>query len=272
MKLTEELNKAVVFIGFDNFVSGKLKDDIFIGTGFLLNISNFFYVCTAKHVIYDFKKREIKKNLWAAVRKKTGKYQKVYFDVIREKYKTDWIFHKVKKYDISLLPIELNINDTDFKLIPKDLFFDSTQSKPSELLQVFFCSYQPGVEKVKDISPVIRSGFIARVNKDHTMIIDANTFPGNSGSPLFVAPTVGLVRDEGPQIGNPLSGKFLGVVTSYIPYNDIADSRQTGKPRIIFEENTGLATIHTHEILGEILNSKALKDQIKYLGEIKNGS
>lgn len=268
MKLIEEIKKTVVFIGFTQNIKNK-SEDVFVGTGFLLNLNRFYYVCTAKHVIFDFRNNNYKKGLWAAVRLKTGKYQKVSFDDIKTKYSIDWIMHQRKKYDVALLPIELNQNNNDFKLIPKDLFFDSVKStKISELLQVFFCSYQPGIEKVKEINPVIRSGFVSRVNKDNSMIIDVNTFPGNSGSPVFIAPTPAYLSDEGTQIGNPCSGKFLGVITSYVPYRDIAFSQQTNNARIIFEENTGLANVHTHNVIEEIIKSKKYKEQLKYLKEI----
>ena len=36
---------------------------------------------------------------------------------------------------------------------------------------------------------------------------------------------------------------LLGIVSSYIPYADVAVSRQTGRPRITFEENSGLAKV-----------------------------
>ncbi|MEX0616712.1 MAG: serine protease [Candidatus Woykebacteria bacterium] len=268
MKLIDEIKKTVVFIGY-SVQTKKTLEDIFIGTGFLLNINNYFYVCTAKHVILDPVKNEIRKGIWAAIRLKAGKYQKIDFDNIKQKYSVDWLFHPVQKYDIALLPIELNQENNDFKLIPKDLFFESVKNKKTpELLQVFFCSYQPGVEKIKDINPIIRTGFISRVNKDNSLIIDANTFPGNSGSPVFVAPTTGLVSDEGTQIGNPFSGKFLGVITSYIPYRDVAESKQTGNPRIIFEENTGLANVHTHNVLEELIKSKSFKNQLTHLKQL----
>lgn len=272
MKLIEEIKKTVVFIGFTNILKNK-SEDIFVGTGFLLNLNSFFYICTAKHVIYDFRNSDYRKALWAAVRLKTGKYQKISFDNIKAKYSIEWVMHPRKKYDVALLPIELNQDDNDFKLIPKDLFFDSVKnSKTSELLQVFFCSYQPGIEKIKDINPIIRSGFISRVNKDNSIIIDVNTFPGNSGSPVFVAPTAGYLTDEGTQIGNPFSGKFLGVITSYVPYRDIAFSQQTNNARIIFEENTGLANVHTHNVIEEIIKSKKYKEQLIHLKQItKNG-
>ena len=36
---------------------------------------------------------------------------------------------------------------------------------------------------------------------------------------------------------------MIGVVAAYLPYHDIAISQQTRRPRIVFEENSGLASI-----------------------------
>ena len=36
---------------------------------------------------------------------------------------------------------------------------------------------------------------------------------------------------------------LIGIVKSYVPYRDVATSQQTKSPRIIFEENSGLAAV-----------------------------
>ena len=37
--------------------------------------------------------------------------------------------------------------------------------------------------------------------------------------------------------------RLIGLVQSYVPYRDTAVSLQTGKPKVIFEENSGLASV-----------------------------
>ena len=44
---------------------------------------------------------------------------------------------------------------------------------------------------------------------------------------------------------------LIGVVKSYIPYKDVAISQQTGKPKVIFEENSGLALVETVDSIEE---------------------
>jgi hypothetical protein len=44
----------------------------------------------------------------------------------------------------------------------------------------------------------------------------------------------------GLQIGDP---KLIGLVSAYVPYNDIAVSQQTGEPRVVFTEHSGLSHV-----------------------------
>ena len=43
----------------------------------------------------------------------------------------------------------------------------------------------------------------------------------------------------------PALGKawLIGVVSGYVPYEDVAISAQTNRPRVIFEENSGMAVV-----------------------------
>jgi hypothetical protein len=70
-------------------------------------------------------------------------------------------------------------------------------------------------------------------------LIDALVFPGNSGGPVITRPE--LTSIEGTKRQN--NAYLLGVVRAYVPYQDVAISQQTGRPRIAFEENSGLAEV-----------------------------
>ena len=48
---------------------------------------------------------------------------------------------------------------------------------------------------------------------------------------------------------------LIGMVSSFIPYRDVAISVQTKRPRIIFEENAGLCNVVPAEIILELLQS-----------------
>ncbi len=91
---------------------------------------------------------------------------------------------------------------------------------------------------------MVRSGIIARIrdlyekrSSDYT--VDAFVFPGNSGGPVITKPE--LISIQGTQPYRKSS--LVGIIKSYIPYQDVAISKQTNKPRVIFEENTGLSLV-----------------------------
>ncbi|MBZ0207048.1 MAG: serine protease [Flavobacteriales bacterium] len=91
---------------------------------------------------------------------------------------------------------------------------------------------------------IVREGCIARIRdlyegRKKDFLCDALVFPGNSGGPLFIKPEVTAVAGTK---SNYKSG-LIGIVKSYIPYQDVAISVQTKRPRITFEENSGLSSV-----------------------------
>ena len=92
--------------------------------------------------------------------------------------------------------------------------------------------------------PIVKQGCIARIQdwlsgRSRRILIDANIFPGNSGGPIFLRPS--SIAVEGTN-ANPIS-YLIGMVSAYIPYQDMAVSLQTGQPRVIFEENSGIVEV-----------------------------
>jgi hypothetical protein len=91
---------------------------------------------------------------------------------------------------------------------------------------------------------IVRQGGIARISDlldgaSPSYLVDAFVSPGNSGSPVILRPEAISIVGTPPQ-----SKSFLvGMITSYQPYTDIAFSLQTKRPRVSFEENSGLAEV-----------------------------
>jgi len=91
---------------------------------------------------------------------------------------------------------------------------------------------------------IVRQGVIARirdalVGAGNEYVLDAFIFPGNSGGPVVTKPE--LISIIGTKVIS--SSILIGMVKAYVPYRDVAISTQTGQPRVIFEENSGLAAI-----------------------------
>lgn len=91
---------------------------------------------------------------------------------------------------------------------------------------------------------IVRKGIFARVQdwlqeRADDFLIDALAFPGNSGSPVITTPElVAITNTKSLRVS-----RLVGMITSRIPYDDVAVSPQTGKPRVVFTENSGLARV-----------------------------
>lgn len=91
---------------------------------------------------------------------------------------------------------------------------------------------------------IVRQGILARISdalsaSSKTFLVDTFIFPGNSGGPVIlkggteaIAGTKAIDR-----------AYLIGVVSSFQTYQEVAVSQQTGRPRIMFEENAGLANV-----------------------------
>lgn len=91
---------------------------------------------------------------------------------------------------------------------------------------------------------ILRGGVISRIHDmlegySTDYIVDAPIFPGNSGGPVIIKPELVSIKGTKSQ----KESRLIGLVKSYIPYRDIAVSPQTGRPRVVFEENTGLTNV-----------------------------
>lgn len=123
---------------------------------------------------------------------------------------------------------------------------DMVEEGVSEGDGIFVLGYPMGFVSEHFSHVIARMGCIARIRgvlagKESAILIDANIFPGNSGGPVVIRPESSCIV-ETRKIER---AALIGIVRSYVPYMDVAISRQTGNPRIIFEENSGLAIVET---------------------------
>jgi S1-C subfamily serine protease len=103
----------------------------------------------------------------------------------------------------------------------------------------------------------VRSGCIARIRdalaaSSKELLIDAPIFPGNSGGPVVTKPEEVAIQGT-KAVG---SAYLIGMVTSYVPYRDVAVSAQTGAVRIVFEENSGLASVLPMDYVVEAIQTR----------------
>jgi len=262
MEWLNNFKKSVVFLGRIN-EKGEYEIK---ATGFLINIRNITHLITAKHVIMDVKSSICNdEDMIVLFNKKNEGIGTRSIESMKQNFGLDWITHKDKELDISIIPFWAEKND-DVLSIPGDSFLDVDSS--FELYDIFFFSYQPGIEPQKRTTPIIRSGTISLFNEDNTFYIDAPAFPGNSGSPVFIKPSPIRFNEAGISIGgDSFGGKFIGLIAGYLTYADRAVSVQTGHLRLVSEENTGLSKVLPTKFIKEIIELDAFKRQLEKISE-----
>jgi hypothetical protein len=103
---------------------------------------------------------------------------------------------------------------------------------------------------------IVREGIVARISemlndKSTTFLLDSFVFPGNSGSPVIIKPELTSIVGTQPNH----TAYVIGMIHGYRTYTDIAVSQQTHKPRIIFEENSGLAEVIPMDRVNETIEA-----------------
>lgn len=100
--------------------------------------------------------------------------------------------------------------------------------------------------------PICRLGCISRISDAFEFtnavdfLVDAQTFPGNSGGPIVVR--------SGDESGEDKDIKLIGILSAYIPYREPLYSRQTGQQRSLMEENSGLTVVHPVDRIREVID------------------
>ena len=89
---------------------------------------------------------------------------------------------------------------------------------------------------------IVRQGVAARIRdwydgQADTFLIDASVYPGNSGGPVIAKPTMFSYVETR---SHP---KLIGMVSKYVPFQDVARSDQTGQLVSVSTENSGLAEV-----------------------------
>jgi hypothetical protein len=116
--------------------------------------------------------------------------------------------------------------------------------------------YSPNISSERPSEALVRQGVISEFReRDDTFLVSLLIFPGNSGAPLFLKRSaLHFDFDSGAEFGavNPLY--LMGVLTQYISYQELAISPQTKRPRVMFEENSGIARVVSSGRIRELLN------------------
>jgi len=225
------------------------------------------YIVTNRHVIEDHDALTKGGSLWVRFNLSSPGAAREYGFALRDaEGKPLWHFHPNPAVDIAVLPLN-NVSVLQSQGA-KFSFFRSnaellTRAKAKEIGLsegdgVFVLGFpmglvgQPG--RPEDYV-IVRQGAIARVrdalnsSEPSTFLVDSFIFPGNSGGPVVLRPELSSIQGTRPIA----EAYLLGVVKGYIPYTDVAISLQTQRPRVTFEENSGLAEVIPAEYVQEVI-------------------
>ncbi len=255
----QDIKKSVVFLGEPGPTGPVIR-----ATGFIIDVVNVTHLVTARHVLVDPKGKRVDENLTVFFNLKSYGVSSRSINEVRRRLGIDWIIAGDGSSDIAMIPFGLNQIEDDVLRIPREIWKPVDQVL--EATDLFFLAYQPGALPTNKVAPVMRAGMVSRLNEDRTFYMDGPAFPGNSGSPVFIRPSPARFLQTGTVLGqDPLAFGFVGLVGEYITYQDIAISPQTGRPRVLFEENTGLTRVWSTDHLRELIDSTPFTNQIEGL-------
>lgn len=253
----------------DNVISlgDKLPDGktLWCASGFLYgyflkqenDLSHYLvFLVTNRHVF------ENKKNIIVRINKIDSHESKEYLiELINKDGKRNWFVDEDPDIDyaiLNILPtklhedkIKLSYFRNNIDIVKTNNYFDLGISEGDS---VFILGFPLGLNDPIVNFVIVRSGLIARMRdtlagKSKGFIIDASVFPGNSGGPVINKPE--LFSIEGTKAVS--KSLLLGIISSYITYQDTAVSLQTKRKRVIFEENSGLALVFPIDYVDRII-------------------
>ena len=256
--LPQEWLKTVVMIERSQ-VGDKGIEFIPVGTGFITEYKNINILVTCKSVIYELEKKN--DNIFVSFNLKNGVRARRQIEEIKHNFSVDWLFYDDSNIDIAMIPYSIDENNDDIRRMGRDLY--ESVSELSEGEEIFFLGFPLGIDPGFQYSmrPLVRQGIVSLIQPDKNFLIEAHVYPGNIGSPVFLKPS--LVDFKNNTFGTIRPAKFIGIISHYIPYIDTAVSLQTRRPRIVFEENSGLARVISADYITEMFKSERFKKVIK---------
>lgn len=237
------------------------------GSGVLLVYSGLVFIATANHVVSP------DGDVCFRIPQRIGgpPRHELHSAVVTE-VKTDWV--RDEQQDIAVSPIRIFEDKDDVKAIPLATFsasFDEVKVGDD----IFVLGFPSSVVFVQDPSVhFVRNGIVASKTRRPEIVIDAFLFPGNSGGPVFWKPSMGIHFGEGLK-GEDIPGRdsrLVGIVHKTLSYREEAKSPQTGRTRIVFEDNAGLALVTSADALCDLMRRSEITRLLLAIEAMKKGS
>lgn len=173
-----------------------------------------------------------------------------------------YLAHPQPDVDIAVLPlngsffVENNLEFSAFNIDEHGMSSDELRNEGvDEGSLIHMLGFPMGLVNVNSTLPICRLGCVARMSaaqiaETRNILVDIQNFPGNSGSPIVTRPEI--VSISGTKSLN--KSMLLGIVHSYIPYQETLMNTQTKQVVEIRSENSGIAKVHPVELIREVVD------------------
>ena len=165
------------------------------------------------------------------------------------------LIHKDDQVDIALMTVHMDLIESSILAASMAILgeTDFLQNRLEWGAQISFSSFQPWRDTVSDVA-ILRNGIIAsdpkryyhsdQINMKNIMLLEAFSFSGSSGSPVF-ANARGIVVGDSLVGGNFREAKIVGVMSGHIRNETDTD--------VGFKTHTGLSYCHRSDLLLRML-------------------
>lgn len=248
----ERFNEQVFFATVRITLSDQTGTNSSIGTGFLVKFPLTKYpgkalllLISNKHVYNNPKKRIV---LTFHKKDKENKPSLSEFAVFDKIDFTGIYFeHPDPKVDLACINVsflEIPENNIYIRNIPPELFIDFSHKDFLPGSDIWFIGYPDNRFDTEHNLPILRRGYIASIpkidfNGNKQFVIDAQVFPGSSGSPVFV----------------PIDGqfRFCGVIAQTMIKNEMLQSIPASVAYGI-QQTIGLGLVIKSELVKELID------------------
>lgn len=154
-------------------------------------------------------------------------------------------------------------NQLYFKTISYELFSDFTEPELSVAENVYFVGYPADRYDAKNNLPLIRTGLIASnpkfdYNGKPVFIIDAQVFPGSSGSPVYINYSVEDFKNGRIVLSDHQNIKVLGIIAQTMIRKNQLQSIPVGSVNVT-DEVLGLGIVFKSTVIKETVDKALAK-------------
>ena len=284
------LLKTIVFIKLDvkwPDKDGKIGElGTLSGTGFLVSVPDnrlkagkaFSYLVTNRHIAMAVEKDEkgncnalqIQKTSTTVNLKDPVNGNRSHTEVLPLSPQVHWYLPKDEAIDLAVLPLgvpdsvdAMNISLTQF--LTSDILAKQGVVPGDRVLTGGFFT---GYEGLHEIQPILREGVLAMLpdgpmtttlcGSGNVYLADIHVIPGNSGSPIFIIPALGLGANMAFG-GVPSTFGLLGIVSGYMYENEDMTLTATTTWKGSIKANSGISMVVPAEQLKDLLESPELQ-------------